>query len=240
MSYNIDPNRLPKHIAIIMDGNGRWATKKLLPRIMGHKAGLDSLREIVRECSNLGIKILTVYAFSTENWNRPSEEVSFLMKLLVEYMRKEAEELHKNQVKIKILGDLTPLPEATRREIYDAAELTKQNEGLQFNIALNYGGRAEIIRACRQLLSDALKNGMKPEDIDEALFETHLYTAGDSDPDLIIRTSGEQRLSNFLLWQSAYSELVFPERLWPDFSKEDLQAAIYQYQSRDRRFGALK
>ncbi len=238
--HSIDYNKLPKHIAIIMDGNGRWATKKMLPRVMGHKAGLEALRGIVKACSDIGIKVLTVYAFSTENWNRPSDEVSFLMKLLVDYMRKETAELHKNNVRIKILGDLSPMPDMTGKEINDALKLTQNNNGLQFNIALNYGGRAEIIKACKALLSEALSKNISIDAIEDTMFEKHLYTEGDIDPDLIIRTSGEQRLSNFLLWQSAYSEFIFPEKLWPDFGKEDLLNAIYQYQSRDRRFGALK
>ncbi len=240
MLDKINKDKLPRHIAIIMDGNGRWATKRMLPRIMGHKAGIDSLREIVRACSDLGIEIITVYAFSTENWNRPSEEVSFLMKLLVEYMRREIGELHKNNVRIKILGELEPLTTVTKNEINDAIEMTRANTGLQFNIALNYGSRAELVRACKLIAGDILNEKISPDEIDEELFSNYLYTTKDADPDLIIRTSGEQRLSNFLLWQCAYSEFVFPDKLWPDFGKDDLISAIYEYQNRDRRFGTVK
>lgn len=240
MIEKINARRLPKHIAIIMDGNGRWAKKRMLPRVVGHKSGMDSLKEIVTACSDLGIKILTVYAFSTENWNRPSEEVSFLMKLLLQYMRKEKDNLHKNNVKIKILGDIDPLPHETQKEIHEAIQMTSNNNGLQFNIALNYGGRNEIIRACKKIAYDIKNDIITTEDITEDYFSSLLYTDRDKDPDLLIRTSGEQRISNFLLWQGAYSEFVFTEKLWPDFKKDDLLEAIYEYQLRDRRFGAVK
>jgi undecaprenyl diphosphate synthase len=240
MRGQIDMERLPKHIAIIMDGNGRWAQKKGLPRVLGHKAGMEILKKTVRECSDLGIKILTVYAFSTENWRRPQDEVSYLMNLLVEYMRREIKELHKNKVKIKLLGEIDILPEQTRREIEEAIKLTASNEGLQFNIALNYGGRTEILNACKKLMQGARDGSIDEEDVDEALFSKFLYTGSDPDPDLIIRTSGEQRISNFLLWQGAYSELMFVDQLWPDFDEKVLRSAIIEYQSRDRRFGALK
>jgi undecaprenyl diphosphate synthase len=236
----IDLDRLPKHIAIIMDGNGRWAQKKNLPRVMGHKAGMKAIKNVVKGCSDLGIEILTVYAFSTENWRRPQDEVSYLMNLLVEYMRKEINELHNKKVKIKVLGEIDILPDQTRKEIEEALRLTENNEGLQFNIALNYGGRAEILNACKKLMQD-ISDGIRNIDaIDEALFAKYLYTGSDTDPDLIIRTSGEQRISNFLLWQGAYSELVFVDQLWPDFDEKALHSAIIQFQSRDRRFGALK
>lgn len=240
MHGEIDMERLPEHIAIIMDGNGRWAQKKGLPRVMGHKAGMEAIRETVRACSDLGIKILTVYAFSTENWRRPQDEVSYLMNLLVEYMKKEIGELHRNKVRIKVLGETDILPEQTRKEIKDAIKLTANNKGIQFNIALNYGGRTEILRACRRLVCEIKNGSLNEADLDEALFSQFLYTGGDPDPDLIIRTSGEKRISNFLLWQGAYSELVFVDQLWPDFNKEALYSAITEYQSRDRRFGALK
>lgn len=240
MLGEIDFSRLPKHIAIIMDGNGRWAQKRGLPRVMGHKAGMEAIKKTVRSCSNMGIKILTVYAFSTENWKRPQEEVSYLMNLLVEYMRKEVNELHNNKVKIKVLGELDVLPDQTRKEILAAARLTENNKGLQFNIALNYGGRAEILNACRKLIQDINAGSIDVTSVDEALFSNYLYTGNDIDPDLIIRTSGEQRISNFLLWQGAYSELMFVEQLWPDFDEKSLCSAIIEYQSRDRRFGALK
>lgn len=240
MKGEIDSTRLPKHIAIIMDGNGRWANKRALPRVFGHKAGMEALREIVKACSDMGIKILTVYAFSTENWNRPTEEVSYLMNLLIEYMRKEINELNKNKVKIKILGDLSALPQVTREEVEKAVDLTKNNEGIQFNIALNYGGRAEIINACKIIAEQYKEGKISKEQISEDLVSDYLFTAGDYEPDLIIRTSGEKRLSNFLLWQSAYSELVFVEEMWPDFNKKQLEKAILEYQNRDRRFGLVK
>ncbi|HYF83017.1 MAG TPA: isoprenyl transferase [Clostridia bacterium] len=240
MLVEIDMNRLPKHIAIIMDGNGRWAQKKGLPRVVGHKAGMEAIKETVRACSDLGIKILTVYAFSTENWRRPQDEVSYLMNLLVEYMRKEVNALHNNKVKIKLLGEVDILPNQTRKEIKEALKLTENNEGLQFNIALNYGGRAEILYACKKLIQGVSDGSIDSEAVDEALLAKYLYTGSDPDPDLIIRTSGEQRISNFLLWQGAYSELVFVDQLWPDFDEKVLRTAIKEYQSRDRRFGALK
>lgn len=240
MKSEIDRNRLPKHIAIIMDGNGRWAARRALPRFFGHKAGMETLREVLRACSDMGIKILTVYAFSTENWKRPSDEVSYLMNLLIEYMRKEINELNKNNVKVKILGDLSGLPENTREEIEKAISLTHDNTGIQFNIALNYGGRAELLNACKHIAEDTKSGKISADEINEELISSYLFTAGDIDPDLIIRTSGEKRLSNFLLWQSAYSELVFADVMWPDFNKGQLEAAIIEYQSRDRRFGVLK
>ncbi len=240
MFEDIDLARLPKHIAIIMDGNGRWAKKRGLPRVMGHKAGMDAIKKAVRACSDLGIGILTIYAFSTENWKRPQDEVGYLMNLLVEYMRKEINELHNNKVRIKILGETDILPEQTRKEIAEAVRLTANNIGLQFNIALNYGGRAEIVSACRKLFEDIEDGSVDKSSVDEALFRDYLYTGNDADPDFIIRTSGEQRLSNFLLWQGAYSELIFVDQLWPDFDEKVLYEAIIEYQGRDRRFGALK
>lgn len=240
MLENIDFKKLPKHIAIIMDGNGRWAKKRGLPRVMGHKAGMDAIRKTVRACSDLGISILTIYAFSTENWKRPQDEVGYLMNLLVEYMRKEISELHSNKVRVKILGEVDILPDQTRKEIKEAVKLTENNKGLQFNIALNYGGRAEIVNACKKLIDDVSAGSIDRASIDEALFKNYLYTGSDVDPDFIIRTSGEQRLSNFLLWQGAYSEFVFVDQFWPDFDEKVLYNAIVEYQGRDRRFGALK
>lgn len=240
MKGEIDRNRLPKHIAIIMDGNGRWAAKRAMPRFFGHKAGMEAIREVLRTSSDIGIKILTVYAFSTENWNRPTDEVSYLMNLLIEYMHKEINELNKNNVKVKILGDLSPLPPTAVEEIEKAIELTHNNTGIQFNIALNYGSRAELISACRNIAKEVRDGKITVEDINEELISNSLFTKGDYDPDLVIRTSGEKRLSNFLLWQSAYSELVFADVMWPDFGKEELIDAILEYQSRDRRFGKIK
>jgi len=240
MPGEIDLSKLPKHIAIIMDGNGRWAQKKCLPRVMGHKAGMEAIKATVKCCSNIGIKILTVYAFSTENWRRPQDEVNYLMNLLVEYMRKEIDELNDNKVKIKVLGNLDMLPSQTSKEIVDAVKLTENNQGMQFNIALNYGGRAEILNACKRIVQDIDDGSISKDDLDEDMFSNYLYTGNDPDPDLIIRTSGEQRISNFLLWQGAYSELMFIEQLWPDFDEKVLHSAIIEYQSRNRRFGALK
>jgi len=240
MKGAIDIDRLPKHIAIIMDGNGRWASKRALPRIFGHKAGMEALREVVKACSDMGVKILTVYAFSTENWNRPTEEVSYLMNLLIEYMRKEINELNKNHVKVKILGDLSALPQITKEEVEKAVRFTENNTGLQFNIALNYGGRAEIIHACKRIAEEFKEGKITKDEINEDLISDYLFTEGDIEPDLIIRTSGEKRLSNFLLWQSAYSELVFVDEMWPDFNKKQLEKAILEYQNRDRRFGLVK
>lgn len=240
MLEEIDKKKLPKHIAIIMDGNGRWAKKRGLPRVMGHKAGMDAIKKTVKACSDLGVSILTIYAFSTENWKRPQDEVGFLMNLLVEYMRKEIKELNENRVRVKILGEVDMLPEQTRQEIIEAVRLTEKNDGLQFNIALNYGGRAEIVNACRNIADDITSGVIDKTTLDEETFRNYLYTGNDADPDIVIRTSGEQRLSNFLLWQGAYSELMFVDRLWPDFDENDLYAAVIEYQGRDRRFGALK
>ncbi len=237
---NLDNNIMPNHIAIIMDGNGRWAIKKGLPRSFGHKAGVDALKDIVKVCSDLGVKILTVYAFSTENWKRPKDEVGYLMKLLVEYMRREIEDLNANKVKIKILGDVELLPSATKEEILNAVDSTKNNDGLQFNIALNYGGRLEILNACKNIIDDLKTNKIQIDLLDEDMFGEYLYTGKDPEPDLIIRTSGERRLSNFLLWQGAYSELVFTDTLWPDFKRGNLIDAINEYQNRNRRFGNVK
>lgn len=233
--------KLPEHIALIMDGNGRWARQRGLPRSLGHKAGVEALKEIVRYSSNIGIKTLTVYAFSTENWARPAEEVDYLINiLLVEYMKKEINELNNNNVKIRILGDIEDLPDSTKKQIMEAVELTKNNTGLRFNIALNYGGRKEIIEAVKIITRMVLNGVIKETDINEELLSNYLYTAGDKDPDLVIRTSGEMRLSNFLIWQSAYSEFYFSDVLWPDFKKEDLEEAIREYEKRDRRFGKVE
>jgi len=236
-----NPVNFPEHIAIIMDGNGRWAKQRGLPRSLGHKAGVEALKEIVRYSSNIGIKILTVYAFSTENWARPVEEVDYLINiLLVEYMKKEIDELNKNNVKIRILGDIEQLPVSTKKQIIEAVELTKNNSGLKFNIALNYGGRKEIVDAVKKIAEMIAREEIKTTDIDEKLLADCLYTSGDKDPDLIIRTSGEMRISNFLIWQSAYSELYFSDVLWPDFNKDNLKQAIDDYMKRDRRFGKVK
>lgn len=234
-NLELDINNIPKHIGIIMDGNGRWAKKRGLPRTMGHIAGVETIREIVKECNNLGVKYLTLYAFSTENWKRPKEEVNALMNLLVEYLKKEFEELNKNNVIIKSIGDISKLPQICQDELNLAYENTKGNTGLALNLALNYGGRQEIIDAIKLISKDG-----KIDSLSEETIKDYLYTKGMPDPDLIIRPSGELRLSNFLIWQGAYSELWFSDIFWPDFKKENLHRAILDYQKRDRRFGGIK
>jgi len=235
----VDPRRLPRHVAIIMDGNGRWALRQGLPRVAGHRAGVETLRAIVETCVEAGIEVLTVYAFSTENWKRPQEEVNALMDLLVEYLRKELPELKRNGVRVRAIGDIAPLPLAAQQELLRAQAETAEERKLVLNIAVNYGGRAELVRAARLLATEVLAGSLRPEEIDEDTFAKFLYTAGLPDPDLIIRPSGEMRLSNFLLWQSAYSELWITSTLWPDFMPADLWAAIAGYQRRHRRFGGL-
>ena len=235
----LDNENIPKHIAIIMDGNGRWAKKRKLPRTMGHKAGVETIRRIIKESNRLGVKYLTLYAFSTENWKRPSDEVSALMKLLVEYFRKELKELNENDVVIKISGDITRLPKDAEEEILKAIETTKNNNGVVLNIAFNYGGRDEIIRAMKLVYEEVKSGKIDINSINEETFENYLYTKGMPDPDLIIRPSGEQRISNFLLWQCAYSEFWYSNICWPDFTEEHLRKAIYDYQHRDRRYGGV-
>ena len=231
----LDPARRPRHIAVIMDGNGRWARRRRLPRIAGHRAGIGSVREIVESSARLDIESLTVYAFSKENWKRPKAEVEFLMDLLREYVRKELDELHANNVRVKVVGRIEDLPMMVQEELNRAVLSTGDNTGLVFNLALSYGGRAEIVDACRSLLRD----GAKAEDVTEESFAARLYTAGQPDPDLVIRTGGEMRLSNFLLWQIAYAELVVTDVLWPDFRKRDFLLALLEFQRRERRFGGL-
>ena len=240
----LDKNRIPTHVAVIMDGNGRWAAARGLPRLAGHNAGMKSMIEVVRRANDLGMKHLTVYAFSTENWKRSAEEVSGIFKLLIKYVESELKELMDNNVRIRILGDYSPLPKDAKKAVDRAVNNTAGNTGLQFNIALNYGGRAEILRAVQLLAADAAAGDIHPEEITEAMISERLYTGADEtgcgDPELIIRTSGEERLSNFLLWQCAYSEFVFTDVLWPDFSPEEFEKCIEEYQSRDRRFGGRK
>jgi len=231
----LDPERIPRHVAVIMDGNGRWARKRRLPRVAGHRAGIDAVRELVETCGRLDVSVLTVYAFSKENWKRPKAEIDFLMDLLREYIRKELDELHANGVRVQVVGRAHELPLIVQDELSRAIDSTRENTGLVFNIALSYGGRAEIVDACRELIRD----GVRPEEIDEASFARRLYTADQPDPDLVIRTGGEMRVSNFLLWQIAYAELVVSDVLWPDFRKRDLFRALLEYQRRERRFGGL-
>ncbi|MDO5331369.1 MAG: isoprenyl transferase [Bacillota bacterium] len=236
MNSLIDKNRIPQHVAIIMDGNGRWANARGQARLVGHNAGMEALREIVRHSQELGVKYLTVYAFSTENWKRPEDEISGLFKLLVKYFDSEIDELHSNHVKIQALGDYSRLPKDSKKAIDDALTLTKNNDGLNFSIAINYGGRDEITKAVKKIV----EKGIKPEDITEELISANLYTYNLPDPEVIIRTSGEVRLSNFLIWQSAYSEIVVTPVLWPDFNKEEYDKCIIEYQNRNRRFGGIK
>lgn len=237
---NLDLNNIPSHIAIIMDGNGRWAKQRNLPRPMGHRAGVETIREIVKYCSSIGVKYLTLYAFSTENWKRSTDEISTLMTLLAQYLKNEFNELNNNNVIINHIGDISKLPNKCKYELQTAYNNTKNNTGLTLNLALNYGGRSEIIHAVRQMYNDIKSGNIKEEEIDDKHFSNYLYTAGMPDPDLIIRPSGEQRLSNFLLWQCAYSEFWYSDIKWPDFKKSDLKRAIIDYQNRDRRFGGVK
>ena len=233
-------NSLPKHVAIIMDGNGRWAKKRGLPRTAGHSAGAETFRKIAAYCKELGMDYLTVYAFSTENWKRPKEEVDALMTLLRNYMKTCLKTAEKNRMRVRVLGDKTALDDDIRNRITELEEATKNNDGLNFQIALNYGSRDEMVRAMKKMCMDVKEGKMEPEQIDEKLFESYLDTHDIPDPDLMIRTSGEQRLSNYLLWQLAYSEFYFTDVLWPDFTKEDLAEAIAYYNGRDRRFGGVK
>lgn len=235
--------KVPNHLAVIMDGNGRWAKKRLQPRVFGHKAGMDALQEVTLTASKMGVKVLTVYAFSTENWSRPEEEVSFLMKLPVDFFDKYVPELDRNGVKIQVMGDLDRLPEATREALERACLQTAQNTGLILNFALNYGGRHELTQAFQALAKEVQAGQRQVADLTEDLIGDYLMTGrlpkDYRDPDLIIRTSGEQRLSNFLPWQAAYSEFYFTDVLWPDFKGPELEEAILDYSRRHRRFGGL-
>lgn len=240
----LDKDRMPEHVAVIMDGNGRWAKSKGLPRLAGHNAGMKAMKKIVDHSDKLGIKYLTVYAFSTENWKRSLAEVTGIFKLLVTYVNSDLKGLVENNVKVTVLGDYSSLPEDAVKSLEKTLEATKNNTGLQFNIALNYGGRDELKKAVQEIACKVRDGIIASEDITEETVSEHLYTGRDyndvPDPELIIRTSGELRLSNFLLWQSAYSELVFPEVMWPDFTPEEYEKAIEDYQSRERRFGGRK
>lgn len=235
----IDHTRLPVHIGVIMDGNGRWAKRRGLPRSAGHSAGAEALKKIVTECNNMGIKYITVYAFSTENWKRPKEEVDFLMGLLMDYLKNAETTLAGENVVIRAIGSREELSEELREQIKKTEKFTEKNDGIIMNIALNYGAREEIVKAVRDIGDDLLAEKIKREDITSELISGHLYTANQPDPDLIIRTSGEERISNFLLWQLAYSELWFTDKLWPDFKVADLHRAIADYQHRNRRYGGV-
>jgi len=227
------------HVGIIMDGNGRWAKARGLPRVAGHRRGADAVRRVIRGAGELGIPVLTLFAFSTENWTRPADEVSDLMGLLRHYLRHELEELGRNGARLRVIGDRARLAQDIVRDISDAEQRTRVNTRIDVNICINYGSRDEIVRATRSLATKVAAGEIAPEKIDEAMFERELLTAGVPDPDLLIRTSGEQRISNFLLWQCAYAELVFVDTLWPDFGKDHLEQAIAEFRRRDRRYGGV-
>jgi len=235
LARQVNFERLPAHIAVIMDGNGRWAAQRHLPRVEGHRAGIHAVRDTVEGSARLGIQVLTLYAFSVENWKRPPAEVSTLMLLLKRYLRSELNTLLRNNIRFKVVGRVEDLARDVQRELKDAEERTASNRGMQFNIALNYGGRAEIVEAARRIAAE----GIPPDQIDEARFGRYLYTAGQPDPDLLIRTSGEMRVSNFLLWQIAYAEIWVTDTLWPDFRQRHLLEAVVAYQKRDRRYGGI-
>jgi len=232
-------NNIPNHIAIIMDGNGRWAKKRSLPRLAGHKEGINSVREITRVCGEIGVQYLTLYTFSTENWNRPPSEVSALMKLLLNTINIEVKELHKNNVRFSIIGELNTLPKSTVQGLKNGIELTRNNTGLNLCLAINYGSRKEILTAVISIAKKIQAKKLDINQVDEILFNQELYTKNFPDPDLMIRTSGEFRLSNFLLWQSAYTEIFMTDTLWPNFRENELIEAIYDYQNRERRFGKV-
>ena len=240
LSKRIDKRKVPEHVAIIMDGNGRWATKKGLPRTYGHKRGVIVLKEILKASKKLGCKVLTVYAFSTENWTRPSKEVEFLINLFSEVLKNEIEEIHEESTKIKFIGDLTPFPETLKKIISNSESLTKNNNKFLLNVCVNYGGRQEIVKVAKELALKSSSGEIKPSEVNEELFNSELLTGGIKDPELLIRTSGEKRISNFLLWQLAYSEIYISDVLWPDFNEFEFLKAIIDYQSRNRRFGGIE
>ena len=236
---SLDPARLPAHVAVIMDGNGRWARQRNLPRVMGHREGVEALKRTLRLCSDWGIGSLTAYAFSTENWSRPGEEVSFLMALFERVLARELQALEREQVRIRFLGELQQLPDGLQQRIADATERTAHNTGIHFTVCTNYGGRRELVLAARRLAEQVAAGQLDPAAIDENSFAAELHTAGEVDPDLLIRTSGDHRISNFLLWQLAYAELHITDVLWPDFNEAALTRALLDYQSRQRRFGGV-
>ena len=240
LSREIDKQRIPEHIAIIMDGNGRWATKKGLPRSFGHNKGVSVLKEIIKASKNLGCKVLTVYAFSTENWTRPSKEVDYLINLFEKVLKKEIDELHQESIKIKFIGELSPFPNTLKSIINTSEELTKNNKNFILNVCVNYGGRQEIVKVAKEIALKTFSGEIKPSDVDEELINSELLTEGIKDPELLIRTSGEKRISNFLLWQVAYSEIYISEVFWPDFDEFEFLKAIIDYQSRNRRFGGIE
>jgi undecaprenyl diphosphate synthase len=231
----IDPDRLPRHVAVIMDGNGRWARSRRLPRVAGHRAGIDAVRETVEVAARLGIGMLTLYAFSRENWKRPRTEVGMLFGLLREFLKKELPRLMENNIRLSVIGRLDDLAPSVRRDVQMALNSTHDNTGMELCIALSYGGRTEIVDACKSIM----RSGIDPDDLDPDRFAEHLYTAGKPEPDLLIRTSGEMRISNFLLWQIAYAEIWVTDTLWPDFRRQQLFQALLEYQQRERRYGGL-
>jgi undecaprenyl diphosphate synthase len=235
LAREIQFDRLPVHVAVIMDGNGRWAAQRHLPRVEGHRAGIDAVRDSVETAARLGIQVLTLYAFSMENWKRPASEVGTLMQLLKRYLRSELDTLLSNDIRFRVIGRMEDLSLDIQDELHAAIERTSSSRGMLFNIALNYGGRAEIVDAARR----AMAAGVRPEDLDEQRFASFLYTAGQPDPDLLIRTSGEMRVSNYLLWQIAYSEIYVTDTLWPDFRRRHLIEAVLAYQKRERRYGGI-
>lgn len=236
---DLDPQNLPFHVAIIMDGNGRWAKKRLLNRIKGHEKGSETVRTIVRACREIGIRILTLYAFSTENWQRPQIEISALMTLLKKFLISEQKEMLDNNIRLNTIGQTERLPEDVRQELQKSMMLTRKNEGLILNLALSYGGRAEIVKAVKEIAIKAIDGRIDPDSITQDLISKHLYTAEMPDPDLLIRTSGEMRISNFLLWQLAYTEICVTDTLWPDFGKDEFIRILKNYQQRERRFGKV-
>jgi undecaprenyl diphosphate synthase len=235
----LDLKQLPRHLAVIMDGNGRWAQRRHLPRVAGHRAGVKAAREIIETSARLKLACLTLYAFSLENWRRPQAEVDFLMRLLREYLKRELPAIHKNNIRLLIIGRSEQLPEGVRKDIEAGMRLTSKNTGMKLVVALNYGGRAELVDAFNAMLDQVRENGMSAFQADEQTISEHLYTAGLPDPDLLIRTSGEMRVSNFLLWQIAYAEMYVTETLWPDFSRARLLEALTDFQTRERRYGGL-
>ena len=239
LSTNIERTKLPQHVAVIMDGNGRWAKQRGLPRIEGHRRGANTLKQMLRYCKNLGIKTLTAYAFSTENWGRPTGEVNFLMSLFERLLQKELKEMEQEEVCINFIGDFTPLPQSLQQEMSRSMERTKNNQGVFFNVAINYGSRHEMTNACKAIAEKVRQGELAAEEISEKTISQHLYTSASYDPDLLIRTSGEMRLSNFMLWQLAYTEIYVTETLWPDFDRQQFERALASFQLRDRRFGKV-
>ncbi len=240
LSKEIDKQRIPEHIAIIMDGNGRWATKKGLSRSFGHNKGVSVLKEIIKVSKKLGCKVLTVYAFSTENWIRPAKEVDFLINLFEQVLRKEIDEIHQEFIKIKFIGDLSPFPKSLKTILESSEVLTQNNKDFTLNVCVNYGGRQEIVKVAKELALKSFSGEISPSEVNEELFNSELLTQGIKDPELLIRTSGEKRISNFLLWQLAYSEIYISDVLWPDFNEFEFLKAIIDYQSRNRRFGGIE